>query len=96
MLVWSSARPLFKYLCREVIPTFNENKKSNQRQKQQLNVLELGSGTGILGLCVAAKGCDVVLTDPGIEVNLSEEKSGNTIEHLRRNLEYNLSVVEQG
>ena len=95
MLVWSSAIPLFEYLSRDVIPTFHENTKFNQQQKQQINVLELGSGTGILGLCVAAKGCNVVLTDPGIEVNLSQEKSGNTIEQLRRNLEYNLSVVER-
>ena len=95
MLVWSSAIPLFEYINREVIPNFRENTKYNQRQKQEINVLELGSGTGILGLCVAAKGCNVVLTDPGIEVNLSQEKSCNTIEHLRCNLKYNISVVEQ-
>ena len=62
---------------------------------RQLHVLELGSGTGILGLCVAALGCKVVLTDPGIEVNLSDLKSSNTITHLQANLEQNRIIVEE-
>ena len=52
-------------------------------------MLELGSGTGILGLCVATTGCQVVLSDPKIDVNLSEEKASNTYEHLVSNLDLN-------
>ena len=69
-------------------------KTYEQDYEKELNILELGSGTGILGICVAANGSKVVLTDPGIYVNLSEEESSNTINHLRSNVEHNRAAVE--
>ena len=61
---------------------------------RKVNVLELGSGTGILGIGIASLGCKVVLTDPGLDMNLSEEKCSNTIEHLMGNLEKNKHIIE--
>ena len=58
-----------------------------------LKVLELGSGTGVLGLCVAGLGCKVVLTDPSIDLNLSEEQPSNTITLLKENLKLNKSAI---
>ena len=55
----------------------------------EINVLELGSGTGVLGIGIASLGCNVVLTDPALDMNLTEEVSSNTLEHLRKNLEQN-------
>jgi predicted nicotinamide N-methyase len=48
------------------------------------SVLELGSGTGLVGMAMAALGADVVLTDlPSIHPNLS------------RNLKANIELIEQ-
>ena len=69
-------------------------KRYNLCHEKELNILELGSGTGILGICVAANGSKVVLTDPGICVNLSDTESSNTINHLRSNVECNKTAVE--
>ena len=76
----------------EALPKYN--KKYNHGAEKQLNILELGSGTGVLGICVAAHGSKVVLTDPGICVNLSEKESSNTINHLKANVEFNKAVIE--
>ncbi|KAL5380229.1 hypothetical protein PMIN06_008108 [Paraphaeosphaeria minitans] len=55
-----------------------------QEQHNKASVLELGSGTGLVGLAMAGLGADVVLTDlPSIYHNLS------------RNAEANSSVLEQ-
>ena len=70
------------------------HKTNSQGFEKELNILELGSGTGVLGICVAANGSKVVLTDPGIDVNLSEEESSNTINYLRYNVEHNRAAVE--
>ncbi|PSN67197.1 hypothetical protein BS50DRAFT_588197 [Corynespora cassiicola Philippines] len=52
---------------------------------QRLQVLELGSGTGLVGLAMAGLGADVVLTDlPSIYQNLA------------RNARDNAAVVQQG
>ena len=89
LLVWSSALPLLKYIQE----AFLQQKAASTVITNPLRVLELGSGTGILGLCVAAFGCEVVLTDPAIDVNFSDDVSSNTIDHLRANLELNRNVV---
>lgn len=55
-----------------------------QGQHNKPRVLELGSGTGLVGLAMAGLGADVVLTDlPSIYANLA------------RNAETNTSVLEQ-
>ena len=87
-----TAVPFFEYLRTEEFP--KHYKTYEQDYEKELNILELGSGTGILGICVAANGSKVVLTDPGIYVNLSEEESSNTINHLRSNVEHNRAAVE--
>jgi D-xylulose reductase len=51
---------------------------------QRLQVLELGSGTGLVGLAMAGLGADVILTDmASIHANLAHnaEKNAATIEH---------------
>ena len=93
-LVWSSAAPLFGYLEKEVFPHYLLKKRESGENKE-LNILELGSGTGVLGLCVAALGHNVVLTDPGIDVNLSEDKTSTTLEHLKLNVARNIDIVGQ-
>ena len=69
-------------------------KRYNLGYEKDFNILELGSGTGVLGICVAANGSKVVLTDPGICVNLSDTESSNTINLLRSNVECNKIAVE--
>ena len=59
----------------------------------EIKVLELGSGTGVLGIGIASLGCNVVLTDPALDMNLTEDVSSNTLEHLRKNLEQNKSIT---
>ena len=93
-LVWSSAAPLFGYLEKEVFPPYLLRKRKSG-ETNKLNILELGSGTGVLGLCIAALGHNVILTDPGIDVNLSEDKTSSTAEHLKFNVEQNIDIVGQ-
>lgn len=46
---------------------------------QRLQVLELGSGTGLVGLAMAGLGADVVLTDlPSIHANLARNAESNS------------------
>jgi predicted nicotinamide N-methyase len=57
-------------------------------------ILELGSGTGVLGFALATLGCEVVLTDPGLDVNLTDEDSlahvqVNTLDVLKESSEVN-------
>ena len=59
----------------------------------EIKILELGSGTGLLGIGIASLGCKVILTDPALDMNLSEQLSSNTIEHLRKNVEQNKDIT---
>lgn len=73
---WAASYMLAKRLC-----TFNIAKPVRGQKTQ---VLELGSGTGLVGLAMAALGADVVLSDlPSIQENLA------------RNARHNSTVVEQ-
>jgi D-xylulose reductase len=48
--------------------------------QQRLQVLELGSGTGLVGLAMAGLGADVVLTDlPSIHSNLARNSDSNSV-----------------
>uniref|UniRef100_A0A7S1J6C8 Uncharacterized protein n=1 Tax=Eutreptiella gymnastica TaxID=73025 RepID=A0A7S1J6C8_9EUGL len=67
-VVWDSAVILTQYLSR--------SPQVNRDQFQKAAVLELGSGTGLLGLALAQLGADVVLSDlpqvvPLLEANAS-------------------------
>ena len=59
----------------------------------EIKILELGSGTGLLGIGIASLGCKVILTDPALDMNLSEQLTSNTIEHLRKNVEQNKDIT---
>jgi predicted nicotinamide N-methyase len=73
---WAASYLLAKRLHTFVIPSSNSERR--------LQVLELGSGTGLVGLAMAGLGADVVLTDlPSIYANLA------------RNSESNASIVAQ-
>ena len=58
-----------------------------------ISVLELGSGCGLVGLAVAALGNHVLLTDPALDVNLTEDESGNTLLRLQDNFQRNRPVL---
>ncbi len=60
-----------------------------------MRVLELGSGTGLLGLGIAASMANsrVLLTDPGLEFNYAEDNLGSTLERLRLNLLENAALT---
>ena len=80
----------------EILPSTKQKIPDIGLGNRPVRVLELGSGTGILGLCVASLGdVQVLLTDPALNVNLSETESSNTINQLQANLERNREVVGQ-
>ena len=89
--VWSSSIPLLKYFERFVFPVLL--KSQHPKGIKPIKVLELGSGTGVLGIGIASLGLNVVLTDPALDMNLSEERSSNTMEHLRTNLDKNKELI---
>jgi predicted nicotinamide N-methyase len=63
------------YLLAKRLPTF---KLIQPRCDHKLQVLELGSGTGLVGLAMASLGADVVLTDlPSIHTNLARNLRDN-------------------
>ena len=71
-----------------------KSRRLTENDVQEIKVLELGSGTGVLGIGIASLGCNVALTDPALAMNLSEEVSSNTLEHLRKNLEQNTHLTD--
>ena len=89
--VWSSSIPLLKYFERFVFPVLLKSQHS--KGIKPIKILELGSGTGVLGIGIASLGLNVVLTDPALDMNLSEERSSNTMEHLRTNLDKNKELI---
>ena len=90
--VWPSARPFFLYLTetnRDLL-----FKRSSLKTNTLPRILELGSGTGVLGFALASLGCEVVLTDPGLDMNLTDEDSlahvqVNTLDVLKESAEVN-------
>lgn len=59
--------------------------------ERPLRILELGAGTGVLGLGLAmlCERSHVVLTDPNLDVNWSETESGSSLEWLQANVDLN-------
>jgi methylase of polypeptide subunit release factors len=71
---------LAKYLCK------NQTKLNMKHKKgTKLNVLELGSGTGILGIYAACMGWNVILSD--------QAEIATSI--LKKNVDSNKVVVEE-
>jgi len=89
--VWPTAAPLLTTLQRLVADRFHH-------LTRPLRVLELGSGCGLIGLGLAAtRRAHVVMTDPCVAVNFSEEGDGSdTLDWLRSNVELNRGVLERG
>jgi hypothetical protein len=89
---WPCAQPLLGFLEQSVLPGLLAG-----RDGAPLRVLELGSGTGIVGLSLAAvlgPGSSVVLTDPGLDVNFSATETGNTMDRLRQNVTANAALLQ--
>ena len=85
--IWPTALPLLSHLQQLVRERFGH-------LERPLNILELGSGCGLLGIGLAATcHANVTLTDPAVEVNFSEERRGNTLEWLRENVAENQDAV---
>lgn len=65
------------YMLAKRLHTFHLVKPLSESRSQ---ILELGSGTGLVGLAMAALGADVVLTDlPSIHDNLSRNAKDNSM-----------------
>lgn len=92
MKVWPTALRILEQLQERALPQLHAAAAAEQRR---LRVLELGSGTGVLGLGIAALGgSSVVVTDPNLEVNFSMERSGTSLDWLRANVETNASAID--
>ena len=71
---------LAKYLCK------NQTKLNTRHRKgSKLNVLELGSGTGILGIYTASLGWNLILSD----------QADIATSILKKNVEQNKEVVKE-
>ena len=81
------------YFSDVVLPNLLKNRGLQVGNVNEIKILELGSGTGLLGIGIASLGCKVILTDPALDMNLSEQLSSNTIEHLRKNVEQNKDIT---
>jgi len=110
--VWGGSRRLANYLRRQH-PLTTSSSSSNKNNSKQgfdssywkgLNVIELGAGTGALGLSVAAMGANVTLTDQAAFVfpdtapqgsqqqSLDLLKSRSLLDLLRVNVDNNRHV----
>lgn len=92
--VWPTALRILDQLSESVLPELRERAAS---RKRPLRVLELGSGTGVLGLGVALIGgpSHVVVTDPNLPVNFTETDSGSSLEWLQVNVDLNRDAFQQ-
>ena len=70
--MWPSAVPFFHYLTKES-NIIQELRQRNGDRNQPIRILELGSGTGVLGFSLATEpDLQVILTDPGLTLNLTD------------------------
>lgn len=91
--VWPTALRIIDEITDSLLPRLRARAEAQQRP---LRVLELGSGTGALGLgvaLVAGGPSHVVVTDPNLPVNFTEEESGSSLEWLEANVEINRDVT---
>lgn len=89
--IWPTSMAMLQHLQNGVLNALQTRLKLTR----PLRIIELGSGCGLLGLGLAAT-CDnveIVLTDPDVPVNYSEDDSGSTLAWLEQNLELNREVV---
>ena len=91
--VWPTALRILDELSESILPQMRERAAARRRP---LRVLELGSGTGVLGLGVALIGgpSHVVLTDPNLPVNFTETESGSSLEWLQVNVDLNRAAFQ--
>lgn len=87
--LWPCSRPTLEHLNATVLPILRRHVVDNR----PLRVLELGSGVGFLGIAVAALGPSVVLTDPDVPVNFSDDHMSSTLSWLRANVVLNKESV---
>ena len=63
----------------------NQKKYENVFKKRKLKILEIGSGTGLLGIYLACLGWDVTISDT----------ASITAESTQKNLDQNLGVIQE-
>ena len=90
--LWPTSHPFLQRIQTNILPAMRQELRG--RSSRPLRILELGSGCGLLGLGVGHTGEVVVVTDPAIDVNLSEHYKSNTLEHLRENIALNPACAD--
>ena len=92
--VWPTALKLLKEVSSSHLPKLLAKAATHKRP---LRVIELGSGTGVLGLGVAllsGPSSHIVLTDPNLPVNFTESESGSSLEWLQVNADLNREATD--
>jgi predicted nicotinamide N-methyase len=87
--IWPCALPLLAHLQADILPAIRERVGA-----RPVRILELGAGTGMLGIALAA--CEhhrVVLTDPDLPMNYADEVAGSSLDLLRDNVALNSAAV---
>ena len=93
--VWPCSLRLLHHYESDVLPRLLQRRRASG-DDAPLRVLELGSGVGALGLGIAAVGgARVVLTDPGVAVNLAADYSSNTLDWLAANVADNEAALRE-
>ena len=93
--VWPCSLRLLHHYESDVLPRLLQRRRASG-DDAPLRVLELGSGVGALGLGIAAVGgARVVLTDPGVTVNLAADYSSNTLDWLAANVADNEAALRE-
>jgi len=97
--VWPTNRPMLDKLQEQLLPRLRQQRPVGRR-REPLRILELGSGCGLLGICMAVLGEHVVLTDPAVEIGVADGSGGvqtaSTLEQLQANVELNQEVLGAG
>jgi predicted nicotinamide N-methyase len=87
--IWPCALPLLAHLRADVLPAIRARVGA-----RPVRILELGAGTGALGIALAA--CEhhrVVLTDPDLPMHYADDVAGSSLDLLRDNVALNSAAV---